>query len=142
MPVSNLFAVVLASLTIAAVIQAEPATTQPAAPLLGTRWTIVEVEGQPALPAERGAAYLEFSAEQTRYSSSGGINRIGGAYTLDGKSLKLGDAFSTMMAGPEPLMQQERKSLQALGKVDAFEIVGDKLHLLAGDEVVLRLQAK
>jgi heat shock protein HslJ len=141
MPYSQMLAVVIVMLTIVAMASSGPSTTRPDTPLLGTRWTVVEIEGQPALPADREGPYLEFSAEQTRYVGSGGVNRIGGRYQLEGKSLKLGEPFSTMMAGPEPLMQQEQKMLQAMRRVDSFEIVGNNLTLLAGDDVVLRLEA-
>lgn len=135
--------VVVAVLLLSPLLRAaEPASTQPGKPLLGTRWTFVEINGDPALPVDRGGPYLELSAEEARYSGIAGINRFGGSFTLDGKSLKFGNAFSTMMAGPEPLMQQEQRVMQALTKVDAFEIVGDMLHLRSGDTVVLKLQAK
>lgn len=142
MPTVHLSVAMVAVLFGVAVRAAEPATTQPAKPLVGTHWTIVEINGQPAIATERGAPYLELTAEETRYSGIAGVNRFGGGYTLEGKSLKFGNAFSTMMAGPEPLMQQEQQVMQALPRVDSFEIVGDKLHLLAGEDVLLRLQAK
>ena len=55
-----------------------------------------------------------------RIAGSGGCNRYAAGITLEGTALKIGQAISTRMACPEPIMAQESAYLQALAKVSGF----------------------
>lgn len=69
---------------------------------------------------------------QGRVAGSSGCNRLVGGFTLTGEALRFGAMGSTMMACPEPLMEQERRMLDALEQVTRFDIGGDGTLLLIG----------
>jgi heat shock protein HslJ len=84
---------------------------------------LVEVAAGPHPPR------LRFEAG--RVSGSPGCNRIGGAYTLaDGQLSFKPTMQSTMMACPEPQMQQEQAVGLAMTRVATYRLDGDKLELL------------
>ena len=67
-----------------------------------------------------------------------GVNQYRGPYTAgDDGGLEIGEIASTLMAGPEPLMQAERRYLEALKGCDGWEVSGDTLTLTTGDEATL-----
>lgn len=116
------------------------------APLLGTRWRLVEVSGRPVPPATTPAreAHLVLEAEGQRAVGSGGCNRFTGGYTLEGDRLAFSPMAATRMAcvDGEPV---EGPFLQALERVDRHRVEGDRLVLTGGDagpdQVVLRFEA-
>jgi putative lipoprotein len=86
--------------------------------LRGTYWTLTELNGQqPAPPTGSNVAGLMLDEAQDRYSGSTGCNRISGAFELDGNALHFKAGAMTMMACPEPLMQQEQRFAAALQSV-------------------------
>ncbi len=75
-----------------------------------------------------------------RVAGSAGCNNYFGTYELDGSSLTIGPAGSTMMfCAPEELMLQETAYLATLSSVAGYEIIDNQLHLknAAGDTVLL-----
>ena len=68
-----------------------------------------------------------------RVAGSGGCNRYAATISVDGASLKIGQAVSTRMACAEPVMAQENRYLQALAKVAGFELDAGTLTLRAAD---------
>lgn len=111
-----------------------------AAPELeGTDWQLISytLDGTPVAAAEAPKpASLRF--EKQRIAGSVGCNRILGGYKLDGEQLKTSAGGMTMMACPEPLMQQEQAATKALGEVASFRIEGSELILqdAAGGELL------
>lgn len=77
-----------------------------------------------------GEITLTFSNEDNRYFGKA-VNRYFGTYEIDknGK-LTLSGAASTMMMGPEDLMQAESAYFQNLAKVTGYQTSGDELILL------------
>ncbi len=67
-----------------------------------------------------------------RVSGSGGVNRYHGGYKVSGADLDIGPLATTLMAGPEDLMQQEMRYLQLLERATCWRIEGSRLTLLAG----------
>jgi heat shock protein HslJ len=111
------------------------------ASLTGTHWTLVELNGRPAVPSDMGRdAHLVLNKEDGKIAGSGGVNRFFGAYTLEGGKLTLKPGGSTMMAGPEELMQQEQAFTQMLMAVKSYHIAGDRLELLDGQTVVAKFK--
>lgn len=99
-------------------------------PLEGTQWKLTQLEGKPATAASpERAPNLQFLAAEKRVVGSGGCNRLGGSYTLDGNKLALGQMASTMMACPHG-MDQEQALHAALKKVTQWRVEGQTLHLL------------
>lgn len=111
-------------------------------PLEGTYWKLTEVAGQPAVAVDGfREAHLIFNAKDKRVSGMGGVNGIGGTYEFSGSSLRIDRGFSTLMAGPEPLMRQEQHLRDALQKTDSFRVTGRTLELLSGNDALARFEA-
>lgn len=74
-----------------------------------------------------------------RVAGSSGCNRVIGSFNLTGEGLQFGTMGSTMMACDDPLMEQERRMLDALEQVMRFDISEDGTLLLIGgpDDSVL-----
>jgi heat shock protein HslJ len=107
--------------------------------LVGPRWRLVELEGQPSIPG--GGArepHLRFT-EENRVSGATGCNTLGGRYERTNERLRFGDLFSTRMACvEEDRMAQETRFMKALEGVDRFAVSGDTLTLLRGESAVAR----
>lgn len=90
--------------------------------LAGPEWIIFEIGGQPALTGVK--ATINF--EDGRAFGAGSCNRYTGGYTSTGKSqIKFGPMASTMMACPDPMMEQEGRLLKILGDVTSYSIDAD-----------------
>jgi putative lipoprotein len=107
----------------------------------GIVWTLETLEGQPA-PLGMGGRPIELQldAAESRVAGFSGCNRYTGSFNNDGNSthgtpIQFGPMAGTLMACPEG-EDTERRYLQALGRVDAYRMDGEKLMLLAGDDVV------
>jgi len=98
-------------------------------------WTVVAIEGAPVVADS--PAYLEFTTDG-RLAGNGSVNRLMASYTLAGDTLTLSQVASTMMAGPEPLMQQEQRLTAALARVTSAQVEVGALVLrdAAGAELV------
>ena len=115
---------------------APPAPPAAADGLLGQAWQLFEIDG--GAPVAGSAPSLQFA--DGRLSGSSGCNRFMGDYTLDrGKgTIRTGQMASTMMACPEPLMQQEDRYLRLLGRVSRYRVEGEVLTLSADDGQAIR----
>ena len=108
----------------------------PADLLTADPWRITALGDADLVDSERLS--LNFLAPD-RVAGSSGCNRIVGSFKLTGEGLHLGSMGSTMMACEDPLMEQERRMLDALEQVTRFDITGDGTLLLIGgpDDTVL-----
>lgn len=75
----------------------------------GTSWRVVGVGDLDVT----GGACLTFG-DDGQVSGSGGVNRLTGAYSVDGPVLTFGPLATTRMAGPPELMAEEQAVLAAL----------------------------
>jgi len=94
------------------------------------RWQLVELNGQPAQPAQgREGAFLELDGAQSRVTGNASCNRFFGTYDLTaGNRLRFAPNLgSTMMACPE--LERERAFLDALVRVDNYAIADGVLSL-------------
>lgn len=96
----------------------------PAADLIGTSWLATNIVGKGM--AESAKSTLDF-VEAGRVAGRGGCNRFFGAVTIDGQSIEFGKIGSTMMACPPPMMEQEKRYLEALGEAKRFEVKDEML---------------
>jgi len=112
-------------------------------PLEGTHWSLTQLGTQPATETNpEKAPYLEFLAAEKRVVGSGGCNRLGGSYTLDGDKITFGQMMGTMMACPHG-MQQEQALHAAFKKVTNWRIEGDTLQFLdASGQQIAAFKAK
>ena len=112
----------------------------PADLLTGDAWRITALGGATLIEPERLS--LNF-LDAGRVAGSGGCNRIVGGFSLTGEGLKFGPMASTMMACPDPLMEQERRMLDALEQVAAFDVdESGTLRLLGEDHSTVLIEAK
>lgn len=106
-------------------------------PDINGAWTVTSVAGeQIALPDSLAEAtpYIEFNAENGRVHGYTGCNIMNGTYTLDGSDLSLGQMATTMMAGPQELMELESKVLDAVnGAASVQQTDDDSLQILDGE---------
>jgi heat shock protein HslJ len=79
--------------------------------------------------------------EEGRVSGSGGCNRLAGSFELEAGTLRFSQVATTRMACAERVMQREAAFLAALAATSRFELVGETLVLLDGDDRVALLTA-
>ena len=108
--------------------------------LEGENWVVEElvVDGVPTAPL----AGTELSAffDDGELSGVAGCNSFFAGYEVDGDSISIGPAGSTMAfcTAPEGIMEQEFAYLNLLGTAGSFARDGDSLTLRNGNEVLLR----
>lgn len=120
--------------TLVNVVSQTPVTTATAptgtggAALVDTLWQLQSLQGADVLAEAEVTAV--FGADGT-LSGGSGCNRYTTSYTVDGSSLSINAAIaSTMMACPDPIMQQETAYLAVLPTAVTFQIQGVGLELL------------
>ena len=88
-----------------------------AQPELDGTWTVTAVGSeQVSLPDSLADAtpFIEFNVEEGRIHGNTGCNIMNGSYSLDGNRLTFEAVATTMMAGPQELMELESKVLNAV----------------------------
>jgi heat shock protein HslJ len=100
--------------------------------LLGQRWELVDIDGEPASDAR---ATIEFS-DDGRVFGVAGVNRFTGSYEATGDTVSIGPLAATLMAGPPAMMAFEQRFLTALSGPLRVEIDGSQLELRGADHVV------
>jgi len=94
-------------------------------------WLLIELEGEPPIPNTQITAEFD---EEGRVSGTSGCNSYSTTYTVDGNRIKFGEEMiGTLMACPDPVMEQERVYLEALGAAVTSEIVDNELTLFDTD---------
>ncbi len=114
---------------------ASPAPTGGAA-LTGPEWSVFEINGAPIVP--NSTPTINF--EEGRVFGAGSCNRFMGGYTSapDGLQLQMSQMASTMMACPDPMMQQEGAFLKTLGVVTGYSVADGVLTLKTSDGQTIR----
>lgn len=108
----------------------------PADLLQGGPWDVVEIEGKAV--ADPARVTLDFAAAG-RLAGIAACNRYFGSYALSAEGLRLSPLGATKMACEPGAMDEERRFIEAAGRVDGFAIAADgSLQLLAGGRVVMR----
>ncbi|MGX0976950.1 heat shock protein HslJ/uncharacterized lipoprotein YbaY [Roseovarius sp. MBR-51] len=108
--------------------------------LIGPTWQVMSLGDAELIEPEQLS--LNFTSPG-RVAGGTGCNRLVGGYTLTGEGLQFGSMGSTLMACPEPLMDQERRMLDALEQVTRFDITEDgALHLIGGSEDSVLIEAR
>lgn len=124
--------------------KSDQAASDKQAPLVETYWQVVSVDGNKANPAADSAAvpHLIFKSKDKSLVGSGGVNRFFGTYDLPGgDAIRIRPGGVTRMAGPEPLMKQERRLLEMLQVINAYRIKGEELTLRANGHDAMKLRA-
>lgn len=92
------------------------------------------------LDAPNGAEITLMFSDTDNRASGKVVNRYFGTYTIDGNKLTFGPMASTMMMGPEPLMQAEYQYLQDLPKTVSYEATSNVLTLNLSDNRQLKFK--
>ncbi len=113
-----------------------------AAPLEGGEWSAVKIgDADVAGTDARRAPSLSFATAGGRFSGFDGCNRIGGTFTRDGATLRLGGIVATRMACPDDGGRADAFA-RALAATTRFRILGRTLELYGGEgPPVARLRA-
>ncbi|MGP1691963.1 MAG: META domain-containing protein [Giesbergeria sp.] len=82
-------------------------------------WAIEHIAGAGVI--DNSHATLQFFADG-RLAGSATCNRIIGSYTSEGQTLSIAPVGTTMMACPEALMNQEKKLLDLLPKLESYRM--------------------
>ena len=112
----------------------------PAQPSLqGAEWRIEDIAGTGVIDSSN--VTLQF-LDAGRLAGSGGCNRLMGGYESSAKGqLTITHPGVTMMACPQPLMQQERKLLDLLPEITGYTIDAKGalvLHTADGQRIMAR----
>lgn len=104
------------------------------------KWVLMELRGAPVqISGTDKDAHLVFAAPDKRFFGSGGCNRINGAYTMAKKGrLSFSEPMSTRMSCPD--LAFESSFLATLKEVDRFSVLDNTLHLMKGNEVLMKLK--
>jgi heat shock protein HslJ/LysM repeat protein len=112
----------------------------PAGTLEGTSWILTALNGAAPLPDTTVTASFEADGN---LSGSDGCNRYGASYEVDGDKISITPGMTTMMACPDPIMQQAGEYMVALASATSYQIQGDTLELLdAGGNAVATFTAQ
>jgi copper homeostasis protein (lipoprotein) len=109
--------------------------------LVGPRWRLIELEGQPSLGGGSREPHLIFSRPDgvNRVGGATGCNIFGGRYEAQAPRIAISELYSTRAAcAEENRMRQEARYLSALDRADRYAVNGDTLTLSEGETVVAR----
>ena len=81
---------------------------------------------------------IEFKSAESTIAGSGGCNRYFGGYEINKNELTIIPPIgSTMMACPEPIMDQEQEYFKLLETAETFQIQNGKLTILCSGNKML-----
>lgn len=124
-------ALVAVSLLLASCASATPGATPSVKAdegnLVGVTWLLEDLGGK--APVADTIVTVHFAGDGTLFGS-GGCNRFGGTYEVDGSAIAVGEALpSTMMACDDEVMVMETDFLTALAIAKGFVVDGENLTL-------------
>lgn len=113
------------------------------ASLTDTYWKLTELDSKAITiaPTQQREVRVTLASGDTRAFGFSGCNQFTGNYEHKGTTLRFSRLASTMMACATPLMALEAKFLKSLGASSAYRIDGERMSLLAGDQVLARFEA-
>ncbi len=86
---------------------------------------------------------IEFKSEESKIAGSAGCNSYFGGYEINKNELTIIPPIgSTMMACPEPIMDQEQEYFKLLETTETFQIQNDKLTISCSDNKILVFDAQ
>lgn len=118
-------------------------TSQPTAALQDTYWKLVELNGQPVtmLPGQEREVRITLASQDQRLMGFSGCNALGGSFAQNGTSLKFDQLASSMRLCEPALNALERQVLYTLVATNGQRINGQRLTLLADEQVLARFEA-
>jgi len=118
-----------------------PKLTPSPAPSLDNATWVLQSYGQPGnlkSVLKDSEVTALFDGAKGQVAGSAGVNRYSGGYELKDNKLSIpGPLAATAMAGPQPLMDQEKEYLTALQAAESYKIEGDKLTITCGGKALI-----
>ena len=109
--------------------------------LENTKWALTEISGE-KISVKGENPYLQFDKESAGFAGFAGCNRFFGKYEAIGSQLKLSGIGMTKRACVDAeIGKTEMQMVQALGKINRFEIKENSLNLYEGNKILLRFMA-
>jgi heat shock protein HslJ len=141
MKFNHVLPAVIASVTIlsVALTACTSRSAAPSFPLEGTYWMLQSYMNQNG-DTQNVLADTQIDAifEEGNVAGTDGCNRYTASYQINGNKLTIQPGISTLMACPEPIMQQAQDYQAALVSASTYRINGDMLEILdAQGKVVL-----
>lgn len=114
----------------------------PANPLINKRWKLIELLGDEVVVTEgfAGDPYITFALRNSKLTGSGGCNRFGCKYRLDGDKIIL-SGFAATKKRCKDAMSVEETFLRELANVNTYEVDGDSLWLMINGKRVMKFAA-
>lgn len=107
--------------------------------MIGTVWNLVSLNGESLVP---GTTITAEFRDDGKIGGTSGCNAYNASYELSGSSITIGPAMGTLMACPEPIMDQETAYLGYLQDAARFAIKGETLTLTTGSGEDLVFEAQ
>lgn len=101
-------------------------STLPPQESLPGSWLVKSIQDKAVIT--KSTAQLNFD-QQNRLSGSASCNNISSSYTLEHNSLNMGPMAVTRKMCLPALMEQESRLLQALSKVERFQLINGELSM-------------
>lgn len=102
--------------------------------LEGTEWIATGINnGKGGVQSPAADTTVTALFKNGTMAGNASVNQYSAPYELDGDKLTIGMATTTMMAGSDEAMAQEKAFISALSKVATWRINGDVLDLVAAD---------
>lgn len=111
-------------------------------PLLNKRWKLIEMNGENVEVTEafQSDPYVTLSMHSNKVHGSGGCNRFGGTYSLDGDKLTFVHLLATKKFC-EGASEVENQFLSELRAATGFRVVGDAMWILREGKQVMKFEA-
>ncbi len=133
MKIATILPTLIASLTLLSVALTACASpgAAPALPLEGTYWRLssfVDSQGERQSPLPSTSIDAVFS--EGKVSGSDSCNQYSAAYQLNGDRISIQPGITTLMACPEPIMEQAQGYMAALASASRYKITNDTLEII------------
>lgn len=109
-------------------------------PLENTYWVLVELNGTAIVRNDTKLIFIQLDSKSKRVTGFAGCNQLSGEYILEGKKLSFKTVITRMYCQDE--MNTEDDFIQAVNKINEFNIKEHELSLMQGKKVLLKFQAE
>lgn len=128
--VRNLLSTIFPAIIVILLVSACLPAKEDSFSLEGTRWELLQLGGEEILPATFISA--EFR-EDGMVGGSSGCNSYSAPYEVEKNIINIGPSMGTLMACPDPIMEQENAYLKALESAKSYQLEDQNLVLADGE---------
>lgn len=111
-------------------------------PLINKRWKLIELLGDAVVVTENftGDPYVTFALRSSKMTGSGGCNRFGCKYSLNGDKVSL-SGFAATKKRCKDAMPVEEAFLRELALINSYWVDGDTMWLMKDGKRVMKFAA-